>query len=64
MMVGGVSLVLGYELTAQQWFGFMLITLGCMLVPLTHFNQMRPASYLNVGLLGRWWQRWVPQATR
>ncbi|MEJ3624403.1 DMT family transporter [Vibrio vulnificus] len=50
MMVGGVSLVLGYELTAQQWFGFMLITLGCMLVPLTHFNQMRPASYLNVGV--------------
>lgn len=50
MMVGAISVALGHELSSQQWFGFLLITLGCMLVPLTNFRQMTLGSYLNVGV--------------
>ncbi|WP_295891547.1 multidrug transporter [uncultured Vibrio sp.] len=50
MMVGALSVSLGLELTSQQWLGFFLITLGCMLVPLHHFRQISLASYLNVGV--------------
>ncbi|MDK9778755.1 MULTISPECIES: EamA family transporter [unclassified Vibrio] len=50
MMVGAISVALGHELSSQQWFGFLLITLGCMLVPLTNFRQMTLSSYLNVGV--------------
>ncbi|MFQ0976446.1 EamA family transporter [Vibrio campbellii] len=49
MMVGAISVALGHELSSQQWLGFLLITLGCMLVPLTNFRQMT-LGYLNVGV--------------
>ena len=51
MMVGALSMLLGNTLTHFQWLGFVLITLGCMLVPLTGFRQFTPRSYFNVGVL-------------
>ncbi|MBY7950247.1 multidrug transporter [Vibrio fluvialis] len=51
MMVGALSMLLGHSLTQSQWLGFVLITLGCMLVPLTGFRQFTPRSYFNVGVL-------------
>ncbi|EKO3956905.1 EamA family transporter [Vibrio fluvialis] len=51
MMVGALSMLLGHTLTQFQWLGFVLITLGCMLVPLTGFRQFTTRSYLNVGVL-------------
>ncbi|TRN22212.1 EamA family transporter [Vibrio furnissii] len=51
MMVGALSMWLGHTLTQFQWLGFVLITLGCMLVPLTGFRQFTPRSYFNVGVL-------------
>ncbi|MBY8025034.1 multidrug transporter [Vibrio fluvialis] len=51
MMVGALSMLLGHTLTQFQWLGFVLITLGCMLVPLTGFRQFTPRSNLNVGVL-------------
>ncbi|MDR9828961.1 EamA family transporter [Vibrio sp. FNV 38] len=50
MMVGALTMLLGYELSSQQWLGFLLITLGCVLVPLKHFRQVKLTSYLNVGV--------------
>ncbi|KGY12973.1 multidrug transporter [Vibrio tubiashii] len=50
MMVGAISVALGHELSSHQWLGFLLITLGCMLVPLTNFRQIALSSYLNVGV--------------
>lgn len=50
MMVGAISVALGHELSNQQWLGFFLITLGCVLVPLTSFNQVRISSYFNIGV--------------
>ncbi|WP_315904858.1 EamA family transporter [Vibrio fluvialis] len=51
MMVGALSMLLGHTLTQFQWLGFVLITLGCMLVPLTGFRQFTQRSYFNVGVL-------------
>lgn len=50
MMVGAFSVALGHALSSQQWLGFVLITFGCILVPLTHIRQVTLASYLNVGV--------------
>ncbi|MEA3483345.1 EamA family transporter [Vibrio diabolicus] len=50
MMVGALTVALGYELNAQQWLGFLLITLGCVLVPVTSFRQITLGEYLNVGV--------------
>ncbi|MBY8257877.1 multidrug transporter [Vibrio fluvialis] len=51
MMVGALSMLLGHTLTQFQWLGFVLITLGGMLVPLTRYRQFTPRSYFNVGVL-------------
>ncbi|EVU17545.1 putative membrane protein, partial [Vibrio parahaemolyticus V-223/04] len=50
MMVGGFSVALGHALSSQQWLGFVLITFGCILVPLTHVRQVSLVAYLNVGV--------------
>lgn len=47
---GALTVALGYELNAQQWLGFLLITLGCVLVPVTSFRQITLGEYLNVGV--------------
>ncbi len=50
MMVGAISVALGHEISPRQWLGFVLITFGCILVPLTQLRQVTVASYLNVGV--------------
>lgn len=51
LMVGVGTLLLGYELTSNQWVGFMLITLGCLFVPLQRINGLKLKTYLNFGVL-------------
>ena len=51
LMVGFGTLLLGYSLTYNQWVGFTLITLGCLVVPLKSFKDLRPRAYLNLGVL-------------
>lgn len=50
MLVGGVGVVLGQELTTQQWLGFVAITFGCVLVPVQGFRQISIKAYLNIGV--------------
>lgn len=51
LMVGLGTWLLGEALLPHQWTGFGLLTLGCLLVPLTHFNQLKWASYKTLGVL-------------
>ncbi|WP_394246061.1 multidrug transporter [Vibrio profundi] len=51
LMVGVGTVVLGYELSTNQWFGFSLITLGCLFVPLKSFQDLKIKAYLNLGVL-------------
>ncbi len=51
LMVGLGTVLLGYELSANQWIGFTLITLGCLFVPLKQFSELRLKAYLNLGVL-------------
>ncbi|GAL11814.1 metabolite transporter (DMT) superfamily [Vibrio astriarenae] len=50
-MVGLGTALLGYELKAQQWLGFVVITVGCLFVPLARFSELRLKAYLNLGVL-------------
>ena len=51
LMVGLGTVLIGYELSPNQWFGFTLITLGCLFVPLKKFSDLRLKAYLNLGVL-------------
>ncbi|QIA66013.1 EamA family transporter [Vibrio astriarenae] len=51
LMVGLGTALLGYELKAQQWLGFVVITVGCLFVPLARFSELRLKAYLNLGVL-------------
>lgn len=51
LMVGFGTLLLGYSLTYNQWLGFALITLGCLVVPLKSFKDLKLRAYLNLGVL-------------
>ncbi|MBW3695619.1 multidrug transporter [Vibrio sp. T187] len=51
LMVGAGTVALGYDLSTNQWFGFSLITLGCLFVPLKSFQDLRIKAYLNLGVL-------------
>ncbi len=51
LMVGLGTVAIGYELSPNQWGGFLLITLGCLFVPLTRFGELRIKAYLNLGVL-------------
>lgn len=50
LMVGCIALSLGQAITAMQWLGFMLITAGCLFVPLTRLRQLSVANYYNIGI--------------
>ena len=50
LMVGVVSSFLGQRLDVQQWLGFVLITLGCVFVPLASFRAFKLSSYINLGV--------------
>ncbi|MEZ9310230.1 multidrug transporter [Vibrio sp. 10N.286.49.F3] len=51
LMVGLGTVLIGYELSLNQWLGFALITLGCLFVPLKQFSELRLKAYLNLGVL-------------
>ena len=51
LMVGLGTVLIGYELSLNQWLGFALITLGCLFVPLKQFSELRFKAYLNLGVL-------------
>jgi len=51
LMVGVGTALLGYQLTTLVWVGFVLITFGCLLVPLSSLRELRFSDYLNVGVL-------------
>ncbi|CDT62604.1 putative Phosphonate utilization associated transmembrane protein [Vibrio coralliirubri] len=51
LMVGLGTVLIGYELSINQWLGFALITLGCLFVPLKQFSELRLKAYLNLGVL-------------
>ncbi|MBE8578063.1 multidrug transporter [Vibrio sp. OPT18] len=51
LMVGLGTVLIGYELSINQWLGFALITLGCLFVPLKQFSELRFKAYLNLGVL-------------
>ncbi|MGF1745570.1 multidrug transporter [Vibrio minamisatsumaniensis] len=51
LMVGLGTVLIGYDLSFNQWFGFALITLGCLFVPLKQFSELRLKAYLNLGVL-------------
>ncbi|OBT30593.1 EamA family transporter [Vibrio splendidus] len=51
LMVGLGTVLIGYELSSNQWIGFTLITLGCLFVPLKQFSELRLKAYLNLGVL-------------
>ncbi|KLN66547.1 EamA family transporter [Vibrio sp. VPAP30] len=51
LMVGAGTAILGYQLTTLVWGGFILITIGCLLVPLTSMRQLSVSDYMNTGVL-------------
>lgn len=51
LMVGCIALMLGQAITLMQWLGFSILTVGCLLVPLTTLRQVSLASYCNVGIV-------------
>ncbi|WP_333703881.1 multidrug transporter [Vibrio hepatarius] len=51
LMVGVVTVLLGYSLTAYAWFGFLLITIGCLFVPLESFSQLNVRNYAHLGVV-------------
>ncbi|CAH6972842.1 Permease of the drug/metabolite transporter (DMT) superfamily [Vibrio chagasii] len=51
LMVGLGTVLIGYDLSVNQWVGFALITLGCLFVPLKQFSELRLKAYLNLGVL-------------
>lgn len=51
LMVGVVTVLLGYTLTAYAWFGFLLITSGSLFVPLESFSQLNVRNYAHLGVV-------------
>ena len=51
LMVGLGTVLIGYDLSVNQWVGFALITLGCLFVPLKQSSELRLKAYLNLGVL-------------
>jgi phosphonate utilization associated putative membrane protein len=51
LLVGSLSCSMGQVLSPLQWLGFVLITFGCLFVPLQRFKQLGFNSYLNIGIL-------------
>ncbi|MCL9776873.1 EamA family transporter [Vibrio methylphosphonaticus] len=50
LMVGVSTVVIGQALTFNAWLGFIILTLGCLLVPMRHFNDFSWRSYVNLGV--------------
>ncbi|WP_283392325.1 EamA family transporter [Photobacterium phosphoreum] len=50
LMVAIATPLLGQPSTWLQWIGFGLITIGCVVIPLQHFNQFNIRAYFNKGM--------------
>ncbi|UGA53517.1 EamA family transporter [Vibrio sp. VB16] len=50
LMVGFGTVLMGYSLSYNEWFGFILITAGCLFVPLSQFGELKLKAYLNFGV--------------
>ena len=50
LIVAVVTTLLGQSLVWLQWLGFILITLGCLIIPLQRFKQFYVGAYLNKGV--------------
>ncbi|MHC6528825.1 EamA family transporter [Vibrio proteolyticus] len=50
LMVGFGGSLLGHTLSWMQWSGFVMITLGCLVVPLARFRDCHVRSYVNLGV--------------
>ena len=51
LMVGFLTLSLGQSISSLQWFGFTLITAGCLFAPLTRLRALSLSSYYNIGIV-------------
>lgn len=51
LMVGVGTALLGYSQSFQAWFSFLIITLGCLFVPLESFKQFNIRNYANFGVV-------------
>lgn len=50
LLVGLGSVALGQEIAIEMWFGFVFITCGCFLTPITRLREIQIKSYLNNSL--------------
>ncbi len=50
LMVGGLTLLLGQMIGPMQWFGFLFITGGCLLVPLTSLRDFQLSRDSRIGI--------------
>ncbi len=51
LIVGVICSLTGLALTGWQWLGFSLVTMGCLLIPLTTFSSLTFTDYLRRGFL-------------
>ncbi len=51
LLVGFGTVALGHALLFQQWLGFSILTLGCVLIPLKSFRQFRLSEYKSIGIV-------------
>lgn len=51
LFVGLGTAWLGYELQLNQWLGFTLLTLGCLMIPLQSIAQFRIHDYTKIGIV-------------
>lgn len=50
LMVGIGTVFIGQSLSPNAWIGFVVLTLGCLLIPMRHIKDLRLGSYLNLGV--------------
>ncbi len=51
LMVGLGTLMIGQAISANAWVGFVILTMGCLLVPLTTLLELKLSAYANIGVL-------------
>ncbi|MFA0337771.1 EamA family transporter [Vibrio breoganii] len=51
LMVGIGTLIVGQALSGNAWLGFSILTIGCLLVPLTTLRELKLSAYANIGVL-------------
>ncbi|GEA50812.1 multidrug transporter [Vibrio inusitatus NBRC 102082] len=51
LMVGLGTLMIGQAISVNAWVGFVILTMGCLLVPLTTLRDLKLSAYANIGVL-------------